>query len=539
MISNNCQWRGFAKRIKAHGFQAETDTPRKCPAPLPLQRCCGYWRKPAVAVFQHPVHCVYRLERSFQTAKPLLSRNCWRVGAITKVCQRCRALPIIPPSTRTHSVGAMMVDCGVHQVLLSCARMFELRSALLSRLAACVRECSKPTLNASLKVNGPPLIASPASPVSTTTSATTEASYLASLPVHFRLCVQLFFKLLDSLQSHALSKSGNGSSHGVSGSSKYAGILRVVSQLPGILAQFPALSMAAERRFHINSSTSPFAPSDGSGDAPPSAPFVGITGVLQAGLLRIYSQMVEDSTASSGDDKLAGVSIARAVVLASLYGLAVRQGSLPNLLHVADLLLELGADCASHTDAAEECNCDSGAVAMMKPFLGELEGSRAIRRAVLTPQCTSSSLTPCTPPGSAPRGSIQVHGGFPTIPGLVHVCCASLPSFLRPSLVTIPLRCVREPLQDVVGASLFSSHAALLTRSGTVFTWGNAANGRLGHSAPSLLSSGDRHGDDDDLTASGKDARLSTVDKVAVVSAPTLVSGLPEKVRATSCCCCP
>ena len=70
----------------------------------------------------------------------------------------------------------------------------------------------------------------------------TEASYLASLPVHVRLCAQLFFKLLSSLQSHALAPAGVAPAP-----NKFAGALRLVAQLPAILSQFPPLSMAAER----------------------------------------------------------------------------------------------------------------------------------------------------------------------------------------------------------------------------------------------------------------------------------------------------
>lgn len=87
----------------------------------------------------------------------------------------------------------------------------------------------------------------------------------------------------------------------------------------------------------------------------------------------------------------------------------------------------------------------------------------------------------------------------------------------------------------MISASLFSSHAALLTRSGVVYTWGNAATGRLGHGHDSSKDenrNGGVEGGEDKL-----DDTRTLPDRVSVVSVPTVVPSLPSKVRGANAAC--
>ncbi len=78
--------------------------------------------------------------------------------------------------------------------------------------------------------------------------------------------------------------------------------------------------------------------------------------------------------------------------------------------------------------------------------------------------------------------------------------------------------------------SMFSSHAALLTKTGAVYTWGNAASGRLGHSSgTSPLSRTDTFASDEQAEMKNDDTRVLP-ERVSVVPNPTLVCGLLESV---------
>lgn len=221
----------------------------------------------------------------------------------------------------------------------------------------------------------------------------TEAAYLATLPVHVRLCAQLFFKLLDSLQAHATANTSH-----TTGTNRHAGALRLVAQLPTILAQFPALSLAGERRFHAASAEAP-------------GTFSGITGVLHAGLLRIYEQVKAEGEGEGG------AIASRATILAALLGLAVRQGSLPSLLQTATLLLELGEACEKAGGLGRVCSCVASPPYASLAFLTELASTQPIRRPVLAPHCP----LPTTCGDASGRGSFHVCGGFPTTPGFTQV----------------------------------------------------------------------------------------------------------------------
>jgi hypothetical protein len=224
------------------------------------------------------------------------------------------------------------------------------------------------------------------------------AAYLDSLPVHYRLCVQLFFKLLESLEESVLGKSPSGASNSPG---KFVGILRLVHQLPPVLAQFPPLSMAMERRFQIPS----IASGDGGGQ-----PFAGVTGLLHNSLSRVYASMIEE------DGDLAS----RITVLAALFGLAVRQGSLVNLLRIVEMLVSVSVGCTGGPGCA--CERAAGpAFGAMHPFLSELAHAAPVQRMVLKYACVNAPSA-CTKSG---LGSFLIHGGFPT-------------SAVAPSLVMLP-----------------------------------------------------------------------------------------------------
>ena len=80
--------------------------------------------------------------------------------------------------------------------------------------------------------------------------------------------------------------------------------------------------------------------------------------------------------------------------------------------------------------------------------------------------------------------------------------------------------------------SMFSSHAALLTKTGAVYTWGNAASGRLGHSSgASPLSRTDTFASDEQAEMKNDDTRVLP-ERASVLPNPTLVCGLLESVCA-------
>lgn len=207
-----------------------------------------------------------------------------------------------------------------------------------------------------------------------------EASYLASLPVHFRLCVQLFVRLLESLQGAAASPA--------SPSDKYNGMMRLIVQMPGMLASFPALSMASDRVFHGSHV-----------GASPS--FAGVTGILQTSLLKIYNSMMEDN----GSLTLGP----RSVVLSALLGLAVRQGSPVPLFKLCALLR--ASACNASTTGLCSCSIDLA----VTPFMTELKETEPLTRPTLAwPPTTASS-------SRATKGYFLVFGGFPSSPSFNQV----------------------------------------------------------------------------------------------------------------------
>lgn len=248
--------------------------------------------------------------------------------------------------------------------------------------------------SAAAAAHGPPTSPAAATSVSQGPSTTTAAAdkaqvlapHLSAMTPGVSVGVRLFIALVSTFEQQV-------SSGGTSGHPMPPALLRLVQQLPALLAQLPPRALASETAYA--------APLD---DARGAAGIGGVSSSLFNALSAVHAGARQPDVTTQ-------------LAVAGMLGVGIKQASLERLAHVLRLLV--AAPHASGTGAVP-CDC-RGLADHVRPFLAELHDVRPVARAGHNP----STDTRRTGRLHSLGGLVEGSGGFKVRPpcALASHCC--------------------------------------------------------------------------------------------------------------------